>query len=115
MNTLDALLASVGAGTEILEPYDDGVLVRPIEREQQTAGGLYVPDTAHSEVAPVAVVVAVAPGLEPEKLEPGAQTVQPGERIAYMPGYGVPIDVADERLLIIPENAILGVYRRQGQ
>ena len=90
-------------------PLHDRVLVRRLEGEEKTAGGIIIPDTA-KEKPMEGEVVAVGTGTKSEK--DGAVTpldVAAGNRILFGKWSGTEVKVNGEDLLIMKESDILGV------
>ncbi len=89
-------------------PLHDRVLVRRIEQEAKTAGGIIIPDTA-KEKPQQGEVVAVGPGARNEKGEVVALDVKVGDRILFGKWSGSEVKLGAEELLIMKESDILGV------
>lgn len=89
-------------------PLHDRVVVRRIEQEAKTAGGIIIPDTA-KEKPMEGEVVAVGPGARNEKGEIVALTVKAGDRILFGKWSGTEVKIDGEELLIMKESDILGV------
>lgn len=89
-------------------PLHDRVLVRRIEGEEKTTGGLIIPDTA-KEKPQEGEVVAVGPGAANEKGDRIAITVSAGDRILFGKWSGSEIKLDGQDLLIMKESDILGV------
>ena len=90
-------------------PLHDRVLVRRVEAEEKTAGGIIIPDTA-KEKPQEGEVVAVGTGTKSEK--DGTVTpldVQAGNRILFGKWSGTEVKVNGEDLLIMKESDILGI------
>jgi chaperonin GroES len=89
-------------------PLHDRVVVRRIDAEERTAGGIIIPDTA-KEKPQEGEVVAVGPGARDEdgKLQP--LTLKSGERILFGKWSGTEVKIDGEDLLIMKESDILGV------
>ena len=88
-------------------PLHDRVLVRRIEGEEKTAGGLIIPDTAKEKPAE-GEVIAVGAGARDEDGERIAMDVKAGDRILFGKWSGTEIKVDGEDLLIMKESDILG-------
>jgi chaperonin GroES len=89
-------------------PLHDRVLLRRVEQEAKTAGGIIIPDTAKEK--PVeGEVLAVGPGTRDEtgKLQP--LDVKAGDRVLFGKWSGTEVKIAGEDLLILKESDILGV------
>ncbi len=89
-------------------PLHDRVVVRRVESEQKTAGGIIIPDTA-KEKPMEGEVISVGPGARGEdgKLQP--MGVKPGERILFGKWSGTEVKLDGEELLIMKESDIMGV------
>ncbi|KPQ08867.1 MAG: chaperonin GroES [Saliniramus fredricksonii] len=89
-------------------PLHDRVLVRRIEADQKTAGGIIIPDTA-KEKPQQGEIVAVGPGARNEKSELVALDVKAGDRVLFGKWSGTEVRIDGEDLLIMKESDILGV------
>ena len=89
-------------------PLHDRVLVRRIEQQEKTAGGIIIPDTA-KEKPQEGEVIAVGPGARDEagKIQP--LDVKNGDRILFGKWSGTEVKLNGEDLLIMKESDILGV------
>jgi chaperonin GroES len=84
------------------------VLVRRIEAEEKTAGGIIIPDTA-KEKPMEAEVVAVGPGTRDDSGKLVELAVKAGDRILFGKWSGTEVRIDGEDLLIMKESDILGV------
>ena len=89
-------------------PLQDRVVVKRVEEESKTAGGIIIPDTA-KEKPQEAEVVAVGPGARDDKGELIAMDVKVGDRILFGKWSGTEITLEGQDLLIMKESDILGV------
>ena len=89
-------------------PLHDRVLVRRVEEEQKTAGGIIIPDTA-KEKPMQGEVIAVGPGAKNDKGEVAALDVKPGDRILFGKWSGTEVKIDGEDLLIMKESDVMGV------
>jgi chaperonin GroES len=89
-------------------PLHDRVLVRRIEAEEKTAGGIIIPDTA-KEKPQEGEVVAVGPGARDDSGKIVELSVKPGDRILFGKWSGSEVKIEGEELLIMKESDILGV------
>jgi len=89
-------------------PLHDRIVVRRIEPEERTAGGIIIPDTA-KEKPQQGEVIAVGPGARDEggKIQP--LDVQAGDRVLFGKWSGTEVRVGGEDLLIMKESDIMGV------
>jgi chaperonin GroES len=92
-------------------PLHDRILVRRIEAEEKTAGGIIIPDTA-KEKPQEGEVIAVGPGARDEsgKLTPLDVTI--GDRILFGKWSGTEIKLNGEDLLILKESDVMGVIEQ---
>ena len=89
-----------------LQPMADRVVVRPIEKEEKTKSGIYLPDTAR-EKPQEGEVVAVGPGRLSEDGKRIAMDVKVGDTVIYAKYGGSEIKIDDEELVILRESDIL--------
>ncbi|NRG18149.1 co-chaperone GroES [Rhizobiales bacterium] len=89
-------------------PLHDRVVVRRIDAEEKTAGGIIIPDTA-KEKPQEGEVVAVGPGARNEAGELVALDVKAGDRVLFGKWSGTEVKIDGEDLLIMKESDIMGV------
>ena len=89
-------------------PLHDRVVVRRIEEDDRTPGGIIIPDTA-KEKPQQGEVIAVGPGARDEKGVVQPLDVKAGNRILFGKWSGSEVKIDGEELLIIKESDILGV------
>ncbi|MGQ3673099.1 co-chaperone GroES [Xanthobacter sp. TB0136] len=89
-------------------PLHDRVVVKRIEAEQKTAGGIIIPDTA-KEKPQEGEVVAVGPGARDEAGKLVPLDVKAGDRVLFGKWSGTEVKINGEDLLIMKESDILGV------
>jgi chaperonin GroES len=89
-------------------PLHDRILVRRIEAEQKTSGGIIIPDTA-KEKPQEGEVIAVGPGARDDKGNLVALDVKAGDRILFGKWSGTEIKLNGEDLLIMKESDVMGV------
>ena len=89
-----------------LHPLADGVLVRPIEREEKTKSGIVLPDTVR-EKPQEGEVVATGPGRMTEDGKRVAMDIVIGDLVVYSRYGGTEIKVDDEELMLLHESDIL--------
>src|SRR5215813_6855050 len=92
-------------------PLHDRVLIRRVESEEKTAGGIIIPDTA-KEKPMEGEVVAAGPGARSEdgKLQP--MDVKAGDRVLFGKWSGTEVKIEGEELIIMKESDIMGVIER---
>ena len=91
-----------------LRPLGDRVLVEPIEREEITASGIYVPETA-KERPQEGMVVAVGPGRKDDDGKVISMDVKKGDRVLYAKYGGTEVKLEDKKYLILKETDILAI------
>ena len=90
------------------KPLHDRVLVRPLESEQKTAGGIIIPDTAQ-EKPMEGEVVASGPGARGDDGTLHPLEVKVGDKVLYGKWSGTEVKLDGEELLIMKESDIMGV------
>jgi chaperonin GroES len=93
-------------------PLHDRVLVRRVEAEEKTAGGIIIPDTA-KEKPQEGEVIAVGAGTRDETGKLVELDVKPGDRILFGKWSGTEVRLEGEDLLIMKESDILGIIDAQ--
>jgi chaperonin GroES len=89
-------------------PLHDRVLVRRVEAEEKTAGGIIIPDTA-KEKPQEGEVIAVGAGTLNEKGELRPLDVRAGDRILFGKWSGTEVRLEGEELLIMKESDVMGI------
>jgi len=89
-------------------PLHDRVVVRRIEAEDKTKGGIIIPDTV-KEKPQEGEVVAVGPGARDENGKLVPTELKPGERILFGKWSGTEVKIDAEELLIMKETDVMGV------
>lgn len=97
-----------------LKPLADRVLVKPIEREEVTKGGIVLPDTA-KEKPQEGKVLAVGDGRLSEDGKRIPLDVKVGDIVIYAKYGGTEIKVEDEELIILRESDILAKKAKTGK
>ncbi|MDY0352378.1 MAG: co-chaperone GroES [Desulfobulbaceae bacterium] len=94
-----------------IRPLNDRVLVKRLEEEAKTAGGIIIPDTAKEKPAE-GEVVAVGPGKMNNKGERTAMDIKAGDRVLFSKYGGTDIKIEGQDYLIMREDDILGVVEK---
>jgi chaperonin GroES len=89
-------------------PLHDRVVIRRVDAEEKTAGGIIIPDTAQ-EKPMEGVVVAAGPGARNEQGQIVALGVMAGDRILFGKWSGTEVKLDGEELLIMKESDIMGI------
>jgi chaperonin GroES len=92
------------------KPLHDRVLVRRIEGEDKTKGGLIIPDSAKEKPAE-GLVVSVGEGARKDSGELIEMAVKAGDRILFGKWSGTEVTIDGEELLIMKESDILGIIQ----
>ncbi len=91
-----------------IRPLHDRVIVRRMEEETTTAGGIVLPDSA-TEKPSRGEVIAVGPGKNNDKGESTPMAVKVGDTVLFGKYSGTEVKVGDEELLVMREDDIMGV------
>jgi chaperonin GroES len=94
-------------------PLHDRVLVRRIEAEEKTAGGIIIPDTA-KEKPQEGEIVAAGPGGRNEQGQLIPIDVKPGDRVLFGKWSGTEVKIDGQDYLIMKESDLLGVIDKTG-
>ena len=89
-------------------PLHDRVLVKRIEQDEKTKGGIIIPDTA-KEKPQEGEIVSVGPGVRDDSGKLVALDVKAGDRVLFAKWGGTEVTIEGEELLIMKESDILGV------
>lgn len=94
-----------------LKPLGDRVIVEPIEKEEMTSTGIYVPETA-KEKPQEGLIVAAGPGrVNEETGKRATMDVAVGDRVVYQKYAGTEIKIENKKYLILSEKDILAVVQ----
>ena len=89
-------------------PLHDRVVVRRVDSEEKTKGGIIIPDTA-KEKPSEGVIVSVGPGARDDSGKIVAPDVKAGDRVLFGKWSGTEVKLNGEDLLIMKESDIMGV------
>jgi chaperonin GroES len=89
-------------------PLHDRVVVRRVDSEEKSAGGIIIPDTA-KEKPSEGVIVSVGPGARDESGKVVALDVKEGDRVLFGKWSGTEVKLNGQDLLIMKESDIMGV------
>jgi len=92
-------------------PLHDRVLVRRVDEDTKTAGGIIIPDTAQEKPSE-GEIISVGPGARGEDGSIQALDVKKGDRVLFGKWSGTEIKVDGEELLIMKESDIMGVIEK---
>ncbi|ARO29301.1 chaperonin GroES 2 [Rhizobium sp. NXC14] len=93
-------------------PLHDRILVRRVDSEEKTKGGIIIPDTA-KEKPQEGEVIAVGPGARSDAGQIQALDVKVGDRILFGKWSGTEIKINGEDLLIMKESDVMGIIEAQ--
>jgi len=91
-----------------IKPLQDRILVRRVEEESKTKGGIIIPDSAKEKPAE-AIVVAVGEGKRAEDGKRMTPDVKEGERVLFAKYAGTEVKIEDEEHLVMREDDVLGI------
>ena len=94
-----------------LVPLDDRVVVKPIEAEERTAGGIVLPDTA-KEKPQTGKIIAVGEGKILDNGKRAAMSVKKNDEVLFGKYSGSDIEIDGEEYKILREGEILGIVER---
>jgi chaperonin GroES len=89
-----------------LQPLADRLVVKPVQKEEMTKGGIYLPDTA-KEKPQEGEIIAVGPGRMTDDGKRIAMDVKVGDRVIYSKYGGSEIKIDDVEMIILRESDIL--------
>jgi chaperonin GroES len=90
------------------KPLHDRVVVRRVQSEEKTKGGLIIPDTAKEKPAE-GEIIAVGTGARKDSGELIAMSVKAGDRVLFGKWSGTEVTLNGEELLIMKESDIMGI------
>jgi chaperonin GroES len=91
-----------------VKPMEDRVILKSMEAQEKTAGGLFIPDNA-KEKPQKGEIVAVGPGKMNEKGERNAMTLKVGDKVLYGKYAGTEVTIDGTEYLIVRESDVLAV------
>ncbi len=91
-----------------IRPLNDRILVKRLEQEEKTAGGIIIPDSAQEKPAE-GEIVAVGPGKMNDAGQRAAMDVNAGDRVLFSKYGGTDVKFDGQAFLIMREDDILGV------
>ncbi|MCS6940177.1 MAG: co-chaperone GroES [Roseiflexaceae bacterium] len=94
-----------------IRPLADRVVVKPVEREEKTKGGIYLPDTASKERPMEGTVLAVGEGRIDDNGKRIPMSVKTGDRVIFAKYSGTEFKIDDVEYLILSEKDILGIIQ----
>ncbi len=95
-------------------PLHDRVVVRRVDEDERTSGGIIIPDTA-KEKPMQGEILAVGPGARDEAGKLVPLDVKAGDRIIFGKWSGTEVKIEGEELLIMKESDIMGIVQSTGK
>jgi len=92
-----------------LRPLHDRVVIRRVDQEQKSAGGIIIPDTAQ-EKPMEGEVIAAGPGARGEDGALQPMDLKTGDRVLFGKWSGTEIKIDGEELIIMKESDVMGVF-----
>ena len=94
-----------------LRPLDDGVVIKPSEAAEKTAGGIYLPDTA-KEKPQIGKVIATGPGKLLDNGKRSPMNIKKNDEILFPKYMGNDVEIDGEKYVILKEHYILGIVEK---
>jgi len=94
-----------------LKPLDDRIIIKQLEAEEKTSGGIILPDTA-KEKPQVGKVVEIGPGKLLDNGKRAKMTVKKKDEVVYAKYGGSEVEVDGEKYMILRESDIYGIIER---
>ncbi|GBE30951.1 MAG TPA: co-chaperone GroES [Bacteroidetes bacterium] len=97
-----------------VRPIDERVLLKVVEKDEKSAGGIIIPDTVNKERPQVGEVIALGDDIVNKDLErkPLSQIVSVGDQVLFAKYGGTEVTVDDEDYLLVNRTDILGVLEK---
>lgn len=92
-----------------VKPLEDRIILKPMEAEQKTAGGIIIPDNA-KEKPQKGEVIAVGPGKTTDKGQKIEMALKKGDKVLYGKYAGTEVSIDGQDYLIVRESDILAVF-----
>jgi len=94
-----------------LRPLDDRVVIKPLEAQEKTAGGIFLPDTA-KEKPQIGRVIWVGPGKVQDDGKRSPMSVKKDDEVIYGKYTGNEVEVDGEKYVIVREADVLGIVEK---
>jgi len=94
-----------------LRPLDDGLVIKQLEAEEKTTGGIILPDSA-KEKPQIGKVVAVGPGKTLDNGKLAKMTVKKGDEVIYPRYMGNDVEIDGDKYIICKESDVLGIIEK---
>jgi chaperonin GroES len=94
-----------------LRPLDDRVVIKQLDAEEKTSGGIILPDAA-KEKPQMGKIIAIGPGKMLDDGKRGKMSVKKNDEVIYGKYMGSEIEIDREKYVILRESDILGIVER---
>ncbi len=94
-----------------LRPLDDRVVIKPLEAQSKTAGGIFLPDTA-KEKPQIGKVIWVGPGKVQDDGKRAPVSVKKNDEVIYGKYMGNEVEIDREKYVIVRESDLLGIVEK---
>jgi chaperonin GroES len=94
-----------------IRPLADRVVIKPVDREEKTKGGIYLPDTASKERPMEGTILAVGEGRRDDSGKLIPMSVKAGDKVLFAKYSGTEYKVDEIEYLILAEKDILGIIQ----
>ena len=94
-----------------LRPLDDRVVIKQLDAEEKTTGGIILPDNA-KEKPQMGTIIAVGPGKTLDNGKRGKMSVKKKDKVVYGKYIGSEIEIDREKYVILRESDILGIIEK---
>ncbi len=94
-----------------LKPLDDGIVIKQLEADEKTTGGIILPDTA-KEKPQIGKVVAVGPGKQLDNGKRAKMNVKKNDEVLYGKYMGNDVEIDNVKYVILKESSVLGIVEK---
>jgi chaperonin GroES len=94
-----------------IRPLDDGVVIKPLEAAEKTAGGIYLPDTA-KEKPQAGKIIATGPGKLLDNGKRSPMNIKKNDEVLFPKYIGNDVEIDGEKYVILKERDILGIIEK---
>ena len=97
----------------MINALEDRVIVQPIEQEEKTSSGIYLPDTAHKDKPQTGTVIAIGSGRLLDNGQRVQTEVKVGEKVVFAKYAGSDVELDDKKYVILKDSDILAVISEE--
>ena len=94
-----------------LRPLDDGVVIKQLDAEEKTTGGIILPEAA-KEKPQIGKVIAIGPGKMLDNGKRNKMSVKKNDEVLYAKYSGSDVEIDGKKYVILKENDILGIIEK---